>query len=95
MRLVESIFYNIDARIDSLIKVVNRYEADGVIHFLQKGCSFLPSAYPQIESRLKQNGVMVTKLIGDGINRKDCFNVYRKDLDEFMNKVKNGNKICI
>lgn len=85
-RIIQSGFFSVSQRIKAIQRYVELLEIDGVIHFSQRNCRFLPPLVPVLQTRLTKLGIPLVEVEGDVIdpdyfNAAECFG----RLDQFFN----------
>lgn len=80
MRMVKSVFFSMENRLENIKKAIVELNLDGFIHFTQRNCSFLPGMLPVLRRELSEMGIPVVEIQGDGtnpvfFNKHKCFEV--------------------
>jgi benzoyl-CoA reductase/2-hydroxyglutaryl-CoA dehydratase subunit BcrC/BadD/HgdB len=84
-RIVGNLFFSIENRLTAIRRYHQRFNIDGIIHFSQFNCKFLPPMIPVMRETLCQWSLPFTEIQGDAINpqyysESRCYN----QLDTFF-----------
>ncbi|MCC5466510.1 2-hydroxyacyl-CoA dehydratase family protein [Pelosinus baikalensis] len=90
-RIVSSPFFSVENRINNILHYVRTLKIDGVVHFSQRNCRFLPPAVPLLRSSLENAGIPFVEMQGDAIY-PEYFNetAFWEHLDSFFEMVDGG-----
>lgn len=87
-RIMSSIFFTVDKRVNSLLSCIKKFKPHGIIHFSQKNCKFLPSIVPVLRNKLSDIGIPIVEIHGDavdshGFSESSCY----RSLEPFFEMV--------
>ncbi len=87
-RITSTIFFSFNKRLDALMGYAKRLDIDGVIHFSQRHCRFLPPMAPLLGRELANRGIAFVELHGDAAD-PSCFDEvrYNNRLDAFFEQI--------
>ncbi len=95
-RIASTVFFSMENRLSFILKHIEAMNVDGVIHFSQRNCRFLPPMVPVLRSRLKKKGIPFVEIQGDAVD-PSCFDESRcwNQLDVFFEMVDRRYNLCI
>lgn len=67
-RIVSSVFFSTEERVNSIIKWAKLFEIEGIVHFSQRNCRFLPPMVHLLRRRLEIEGIPFVEIHGDAID---------------------------
>ncbi|MFZ5351475.1 MAG: 2-hydroxyacyl-CoA dehydratase family protein [Bacillota bacterium] len=67
-RIMESVYFSLNQRTENLLKKVKDFDIDGVIHFSQNKCKFLPPSAVLLRRKLEAEGLPFVEIFGDAID---------------------------
>lgn len=87
-RITSSMFYSAESRIETILRYVEATKTEGIIHFSQRNCRFLPPMVPVLRRKFEERKVPFVEIQGDAIvpnyfNKNRCFN----QLDVFFEMI--------
>ncbi len=72
-RIEKNLFYTPEKRMEAIISLIDKLEIDGIIHFSQNNCRFLPPQVPLLQRKLSELGIPFVEVRGDAVE-PECFN---------------------
>ncbi len=83
-RIMSTHFFTVQQRIRNIIEYIHVYNCDGVIHFSQKNCRFLPPMLPLLYSELLNYQIPIIDIEGDVVDPAGLSNIIWDKLDVFF-----------
>lgn len=75
-RIVNSIFFSPEQRLNAILGYIGSMRIDGIIHFSQNNCRFLPPGFSLLQRKLAEHGIPTVDIGGDVVYR-DGFDAAR------------------
>lgn len=90
-RIFSSSYYSSANRLEAIVRYADLLKIDGIIHFSQRNCVFLPSMLPLLRKELTKINLPFVEVFGDAVNPA-CFNEIRfwDALDAFFENMDGG-----
>lgn len=67
-RIAASVFYSLENRMEAIKRYADRFNIDGIIHFSQDHCRFLPPMFPALSRKLEEMKIPVVEICGDAVD---------------------------
>lgn len=83
-RIMDSIFFTEEKRVFKTIEIAKRYQVDGIVHYSQRICKFLPPMFPKIQKAFSDIRIPAIELCGDGIERASWDKNYKEQIETMM-----------
>lgn len=68
-RICETFYITLQNRIEKVIRTADEMEADGIVHFSQYNCDFLPPMYASLAMELERRRFPAIEIRGDGLRK--------------------------
>lgn len=83
-RIMNSIFFTEEKRISKTMQIAEQYHVDGIVHYSQRICKFLPPMFPKIQKAFSYIHIPAVELCGDGIERVSWDKSYKDKIETMM-----------
>ena len=92
-RIFSSVYYSASNRLRAILWYIDALKVDGIVHFAQRNCVFLPSMLPLMRNELAKIAIPFVEISGDVVN-PGYFdeNGFRDLLDTFFASINEKNK---
>ncbi|WP_176758971.1 2-hydroxyacyl-CoA dehydratase family protein [Alkaliphilus peptidifermentans] len=93
-RIESSVFFSLQNRLDAIQRYNKTIEIDGIIHFSQRNCKFLPSMVPILRREMEKANIPFVEVSGDVIESQ-YFNIegFWNVMDVFFEGIYGGRKL--
>jgi len=93
-RIMCSRFFSLESRIEAMLINIKEFEINGIIHFSQRNCRFLPSMVPQLMSKAEEKRIPFIEINGDVVD-SDYFDEKRawEQLECFSRQIDGGHNV--
>lgn len=83
-RIMNTHFFTMQQRMRDIIEYIDTYNVDGIIHFSQKNCRFLPPMLPLVYSELSEYKIPIVDINGDVADPSGFSDTIWDKLDAFF-----------